>query len=172
MELTINKFKLNLLNTYSETIADGEGLRYSIYLSGCIHACPLCHNKKSWSPTAGIPFTDDILKSIIDDVNTNQLLDGITLSGGDPFFNPTALLVILKILKVQTGKNIWCYTGYTYEQLLQNEAMKDCLYYIDTLVDGRFEIDKFDPRLLFRGSSNQRIIYLKENSFEIEHHYE
>jgi anaerobic ribonucleoside-triphosphate reductase activating protein len=168
MELTINPFKINLLNTYEETIADGEGIRYSIYLAGCRHACEGCHNRASWNPKAGILFTDEILQNIIDSINNNPLLDGITLSGGDPFFNPAALLVLLKILKKETNQNIWCYTGYRYEELLEDETMKDCLNYIDTLVDGRFEISQFDPRLLFRGSRNQRIIHLQPNSFEIK----
>lgn len=168
MELTINPFKINLLNTYEETIADGEGIRYSIYLAGCRHACPECHNRESWNPNAGIPFTDEILQSIINNINANPLLDGITLSGGDPFFNPEALLTILKILKEKTGQNIWCYTGYTYEELLEDPIMKACLVYIDTLVDGRFEITKFNPRLLFRGSSNQRLVYLKPDSYEVK----
>ena len=168
MASTIDDFNINLLNTYNETIADGEGIRYSIYLSGCRHACPGCHNRESWNPKAGIPFTADVLQNIIDDINANKLLDGITLSGGDPFFNPRALLFLLKKLKAETGQNIWCYTGYTYEQVIADTVMKECLNYIDTLVDGRFEQDLFDPRLLFRGSSNQKIIYLQPNSHEIK----
>lgn len=168
MELTIDNFNLNLLNTYAETIADGDGLRYSIYLAGCRHGCRACHNRQSWNPKAGIALTDKILKNIIQRINDNPLLDGITLSGGDPFFNPEALHTLLQILTIETGKNIWCYTGYTYEQLLQDTTMKACLSYIDTLVDGQFEIEKFNPHLHFRGSSNQRIIYLKPNTHEIE----
>lgn len=163
----LTDYKINLLNVYPETIADGEGIRYSIYLAGCIHACPGCHNEASWSPTAGTRLTDDIFDSIIEAINKNPLLDGITLSGGDPFFHPEALLEILQRLKTQTGLNIWCYTGYTYEQLLEDTRRVQCLDYIDTLVDGLFEIDKFDPTILFRGSTNQRLIYLKKESREI-----
>lgn len=169
MALTINKFKINLLNTYSETIADGIGMRYSIYLAGCRHACPGCHNVTSWDPQAGIPFTDDMLNTIIAEINNNPMLDGITLSGGDPFFNPQFLQILLAILKERTNMNIWCYTGYTYEQLIANDDLKACLYNIDTLVDGRFVQELTDPALLFRGSSNQRIIHLNPQSTTINY---
>lgn len=167
MEYLVFNHNVNLLNVYPETIADGEGLRYSIYLSGCIHACPGCHNEASWKPKEGVLFTEEVFANIIDTIQKNPLLDGITLSGGDPFFNPEALLDILKRLKAETQLNIWCYTGYTYEQLMEDPRRKPCLNYIDTLVDGRFEISLFDPRLSFRGSSNQRLIYMVENGTDI-----
>ena len=152
--------RLNIINVYPETIADGYGLRYSIYLAGCRHACPGCHNPESWSPDAGEPFTELILSRIIGEINNDTLLDGITLSGGDPFYNPEALLELLKRLKAETRQNIWCYTGFVYETLLHNETTRECLRYIDTLVDGPFVRQLHDPALLFRGSSNQRILHL------------
>ena len=106
---------MRLLNIYRETITDGAGLRYSIYLSGCSHACPGCHNPESWDANGGIFMTEAILADIISDIKSNPLLDGITISGGDPFFNPEELLVLLRRLKEETGLNIWCYTGYTIE---------------------------------------------------------
>lgn len=169
MAFTINNTNLRLLNVYPETIADGDGIRYSIYLAGCTHACLKCHNPESWSPTAGTLLTDDVLAAIIQEINANKLLDGITLSGGDPFFNPLGLRTLLHILKQETNLNIWCYTGYTYEQLLDDDARRSSLKDIDVLVDGRFEISQFDPRLLFRGSHNQRIIYLKKDSYAIDY---
>jgi anaerobic ribonucleoside-triphosphate reductase activating protein len=151
---------LNIINLYPETIADGYGLRYAIYLAGCRHACPGCHNPESWSPTAGQPLSEEILTRIIDEINGNSLLDGITLTGGDPFYNPEALLVLLQRLKSATQCNIWCYTGYTYEALVSDAATERCLHYIDTLVDGPFVQRLYDPALHFRGSSNQRILHL------------
>ena len=85
-------------------------------------------------------------------------MDGITISGGDPLFNPTEMLEVLKFLKEKTKKNIWLYTGYTLEQVKNDEEKKRCLEYIDVLVDGKFIQALHDPKLKFRGSSNQKII--------------
>lgn len=111
-------------------------------------------------------LTDKWLEEIIQEVNANPLLDGITLSGGDPFYCPPELLRFLKAFKAKSNHTIWCYTGYRYEELLEDEDRKACLPYIDVLVDGRFEIDKLDPHLKFRGSSNQRIIHLKNGQID------
>lgn len=157
------KDPLRILKIYKETISDGEGFRYSIYLSGCRHCCKGCHNPDSWNANLGSLLTGEWFEQIVDEINSNPLLDGITLSGGDPFYYPESLLQLLRELKSRTGKNIWCYTGYTYEQLLQKEELKACLGYIDVLVDGRFEQDRFAPNLSFRGSDNQRIIKMNKN---------
>lgn len=152
---------MNILKVIPETILDGDGIRYSIYLAGCSHHCPGCHNPESHSPLAGSPLSDDIVTQIIKEINDNPLLDGITLSGGDPFFSPTELLPILRRLKEETGLNIWCYTGYTYEAICADPLRSPLLQYIDTLVDGPFIRSLYDPQLPFRGSSNQRIIPIK-----------
>ena len=151
---------LRILKIYNETIADGEGFRYSIYLSGCRHCCKGCHNPDSWNHESGTLLTEDWLNKIVDEINGNPLLDGITFSGGDPFFYPQSFLQLLKIMKAKTGKNIWCYTGYTYEQLMNRDELKSCLRYIDVLVDGRFVQEMYSPSLSFRGSTNQRIVKL------------
>lgn len=152
---------LRVLYVYDETIADGDGLRLSIYFSGCSHNCFGCHNPDSHDPEKGVLLDSVLAAEIVNKVNTNPLLDGITLSGGDPMFNPEALLEFLKFLKEKTKKNIWCYTGYTYEQLLKDPLRAECLKYIDTLVDGPFIMALRDPSLSFRGSTNQRILPLK-----------
>lgn len=152
---------MNLLYTYPETIVDGEGIRYSIYLAGCSHHCPGCQNPESWNPQAGTPLTEEKISELILEIDANPLLDGVTFSGGDPLFHPEEFLALVKRIKEATGLNIWCYTGYTLEQLEADPRRKPILEYLDVLVDGRFEAELYSPYLEFRGSSNQRIIHLR-----------
>lgn len=153
--------RLRILSSYPETISDGYGLRYAIYFAGCMHRCPGCHNPESHDPTQGEELTDERLEAICKAINANPLLDGVTLSGGDPLLNARAMGEFLRRLKAATGQNVWCYTGYTLEECLADPDRKECLRWIDTLVDGRYVEALRDPSLSFRGSSNQRIIPLE-----------
>ena len=153
---------MNFLHTYPETIVDGEGIRYSIYFAGCPHRCIGCHNPESRNPEAGQKLTNALLEDIINEINSNPLLDGITLSGGDPFYNPAEMLQIVKRLKEETKQSIWCYTGFLYEDILNDPERKPLLQYIDILVDGPFIQAQYSPTLRFRGSKNQRIIEINK----------
>lgn len=158
--LTKTSKAMHLINRYKETISDGPGLRYSLYLAGCRHRCPGCHNSKSWDPRAGVELKEEVLADIIDEINANSLLDGITISGGDPFFNPIELTELLRTLKEQTALPILVYTGFTIELLEAIEELQKPLRYIDILIDGPYVHTLHDASLPFRGSKNQRIIDL------------
>lgn len=152
---------MNYISIIDETITDGTGLRTSIYVSGCNHRCNGCHNPQTWSFEAGEPLTKELIELLIQNIKNNPLLNGVTFSGGDPLEvgNAEFLLDFLKMFK-RAGINVWCYTGYIYEDLLDMPVQKECLKYIDVLVDGPFIKELKDPDLIFRGSSNQRIIKL------------
>lgn len=152
---------MRLLHYYEETIVDGPGLRFAFYFAGCRHACLGCHNKESWNPRAGEKITEERLTELFKLIKENPYLDGITLSGGDPLYDPEALLAFLKRLKQETQLPILLYTGYTIEQINADEMMRACLLYIDMVMDGKFEKDKRFPVKSFRGSWNQRLLYLK-----------
>lgn len=142
-----------------DTTVDGPGFRTSVYSSGCPHHCPGCHNPQSWNISNGQPVDiEDILKVILDDPFAD-----VTFSGGDPMFQPEGFTELAKAIRQHSNKNIWCYTGYLFEDLLRNPAQKALLELIDVLVDGRFIEALRDEGLRFRGSSNQRIIDVKRS---------
>lgn len=137
----------------SESIVDGEGIRYIIFTQGCPHHCPGCHNPETHSFDAGLSVNiNDLIGDI---VKKKDYIDGITLSGGEPFCQSEQCSVIAEKAKL-LGLSVWCYTGYIFEDLYgRNEKL---LNYIDVLVDGPFIQEKRSLDLEFRGSSNQRLI--------------
>lgn len=144
---------LNINTVIKESIVDGEGLRYVIFVQGCPHHCKGCHNPQTWRTDKGHTVT---IESLLDDIKSNPLLDGVTFSGGEPMLQSEELTKLAKEIK-KLGLNIWCYTGFTYEQI--KESKKDFLQYIDVLVDGKF-IEEQKCLGEYYGSRNQRIIRL------------
>lgn len=141
----------------SDSVVDGEGIRTVIWTQGCPHHCKGCHNPETHGFKGG--FLKDINK-LIEEIRGLELQDGITFSGGDPMMQPKECIVIAKACK-EMGYNIWCYTGFLFEDLLDNNDRREFLNYIDVLVDGKFELDKKSYAAKFRGSTNQRLINVK-----------
>ena len=123
---------ISVLSIVHDTMVDGPGFRTSIYCAGCPNACPGCHNPQSWDIHHGTMMeTEEILREIKKDPFAN-----VTFTGGDPMFQPEGFLALAKAIKAETKKTIWCYSGFVFENLLQNERQKALLQYIDVLVDG------------------------------------
>lgn len=145
---------LSILDIIEDTTVDGPGFRTSIYAAGCPNRCPGCHNPESWDIDRGHWMsTDEILEKVLAD----DFAD-VTFSGGDPMYQPEGFAELACTIKEKSGKNIWCYTGYTFETLLRNPLQTKLLQYIDVLVDGKFKQELRDESLCFRGSKNQRLI--------------
>lgn len=139
-----------------ESITDGLGIRYTIFAQGCKHNCFGCHNPESHSFNGGYTVSID---EIMGEIKESHLIDGITFSGGDPFYQPEAFLELAKRIKNEVGHlSIWAYTGFIYEELIKNNKYKELLTYIDVLVDGRYVEGLRSLELKFKGSSNQRLI--------------
>lgn len=139
---------------------DGEGVRNSLYVSGCLFACEGCFNKAVQNFNYGTPFTESLMNQIIEDLS-HDYVQGLTLLGGEPFLNTDVCLSVVKRVRetFSSAKDIWSWSGYTFEELLLETPDKlELLHSIDILVDGRFELAKRNLNLQFRGSSNQRII--------------
>ena len=145
---------------YDESISNGLGWRAVLFVSGCPHNCPGCQNKIAQDYNYGEKFDK---QKIIDRICDNSILKGITISGGEPLCKENVgevLDFIKEVKKVRPNFNVWCYSGYTIEELKNrnDNTTNEALNEIDVLVDGRFVQDKKDPTLKFRGSSNQRIL--------------
>lgn len=142
-----------------DSILDGSGIRTVIWFQGCLHNCKGCQNPETHDMNGGIVVDVDELKMKLKNLKYQS---GITLSGGDPFFQPDAALEIAKFAK-SVGLNVWAYTGFTYEALLSDKSRLDLLKNVDVLVDGKFMMDKKSLNCKFRGSTNQRLIDVKES---------
>lgn len=147
---------LQLAGIERESVVDGPGLRAVVFFQGCPHHCMGCHNPETWDPARGRRET---LQNVWDTIAQHPLLQGITLSGGEPFLQPEAAAQLAAWAKSR-GWDVMVYTGYTWEELMDtsDEACRRLLEHTDLLVDGRYRHEERDPRLTFRGSRNQRII--------------
>ncbi len=147
----------------TDSIVDGPGIRTVVWFQGCGHNCRGCHNPESHVFDGGIVFDIEDIKNEIREL---ELQDGITLSGGDPFYQLEAMLEVLKVSK-EVGLNTWVYSGFLYDDLVKISKEKDIyreiLELIDVLVDGKFDLDKRSFDVKFRGSSNQRLIDVRES---------
>ena len=146
--------KIRIAGYVDDSIVDGPGIRFTIFTQGCAHHCFNCHNPETWDFDKG---KDVDIDELISKINRNPLLQGITLSGGDPVCQAEACYEISKAAH-SMGLNVWCYTGYTYEEMLKNPKAKKLLSEVDVLVDGKFILEEKSLDIYFRGSRNQRII--------------
>lgn len=158
--------KIRLAAILHESLVNGPGIRRVIFAQGCPHNCKGCFSPHTHSYSEGELVDMD---TIIEDIRKNPMLRGVTFSGGEPWDQADKFAYIAREVK-KLGLSVWCYSGYTFEYILENQHQRkgwsELLKYVDVLVDGKFQEDKMVPGLKFRGSSNQRIIDIK-NSLEV-----
>lgn len=147
----------NVLKIIRGTTVDGPGFRTSIYLSGCSHHCPGCHNPQSSNPENGDKMTLEEIMRVVEEEDFD-----VTLSGGDPLFHPEKLKPLVEALK-EDNRNVWVYTGYIWEEIIKSRGLLDAIKAADVLIDGPYVESLRDPDLPFRGSSNQRLIDIRES---------
>lgn len=147
---------MRVLGYLPNSIVDGVGIRQVFFLAGCPHHCKGCHNPQSWNVNGGEEYS---IESIVN-LAKNAPYD-VTFSGGDPLYQIDELKAVIG--QIYQNKGIWVYTGYTWEEIMESDTLKSVLPYIDVLVDGRFEEDKRNTELVFRGSENQRVIDVKKS---------
>ncbi len=147
----------NILDIIRGTTVDGPGFRTSVYFAGCRHQCKGCHNPDSWRFDAGIPMTVNQIMDIICEEDFD-----VTLSGGDPLYHCDFVKQLIREVK-KIGHTVWIYSGFTWEEISNNQDLIDTIREADVIVDSPFVQSLKDPDLLFRGSSNQRIIDIKKS---------
>ena len=154
---------IRVLSIIEDTMVDGPGFRTSIYCAGCRHKCPGCHNPQSWDFSGGREMsTEELMRIIVADPYAN-----VTFSGGDPMYQAAGFAELARAIHRRTNKDIWCFTGFRFEDLIQHDQ-RELLEQLDVLVDGPYVASLRDPDLLFRGSSNQRIIDVQASLFASE----
>lgn len=165
--ITLEYHSMNYHNITTDDMKNGDGLRVVLWVAGCSHHCKNCHNPVTWDPNGGIPFTDDTFKELIDDLD-HDYISGLTLSGGDPLY-PDNLYVVSQVVRLKHAfpdKTIWIYTGYVWEDLIQDKKILDILKLTDVLVDGEYVEALKDPKYEWAGSTNQRVIDVQRSLAE------
>lgn len=162
---------MNYMEIKNYDIANGPGVRISLFVSGCTHHCKGCFNPESWDFNAGKPFTDETIDEIIELLKPDYI-KGLTLLGGEPFEpeNQKCLLPLVKKVKeLYPNKNIWAFSGYLFDKQIMDimakkyDFVKEFVSYIDVLVDGEFHLEEKDLSIVYRGSRNQRIVCVKDS---------
>lgn len=149
-----SEVRYHVIDIVRGTTVDGPGFRTAIYLAGCDHNCPGCHNPQSHNPDAGKLMTLGEIMKVVKEEDFD-----VTLTGGDPLYRPWETALLAKTIR-QSGYGVWLYTGYTIEQIETSSRLKSVLPFVDAVVDGPFVESMRDTDLRFRGSSNQRIIFI------------
>lgn len=150
---------IRVLSVLHDTTVDGPGFRTSIYCAGCGHHCPGCHNPQSWDFDGGEERNvDDLMAEITEDPFAD-----VTFTGGDPLYQAAAFTELARRIKQETNKNIWCYTGFLFEDIRDKAQFQELFNHIDVIVDGRFDLSQRNEDLPFRGSANQRIIDVQKS---------
>ncbi len=153
--------KVRLAGIINESVSDGPGLRIVLFFQGCQHHCPGCHNPHTWDPAAGIEYE---IHDLLNMLRLTQLIQGVTLSGGDPFFQPAPAAVIAREFH-ERGKDVWAYTGFIWEDLLRRDdaGIRELIHDCDVIVDGPFIRSLRSYDLPYRSTSNQRLIEVKNS---------
>lgn len=153
---------MNFAQIRKYDVANGPGIRTTIFVTGCTHKCHNCFNEEYQDFDFGDPWTPKETDEVIEDLKLDEV-KGLTILGGEPFQNEVDLLQVLRDIKKEVQKDIWIFSGYTYEEILKDQDKKKLLEECDVLVDGRFVEALKDLSLRFRGSSNQRIIDVQKS---------
>lgn len=153
---------MNFAQIRKYDVANGPGIRTTIFVTGCTHNCHNCFNEEYQDFNYGNTWTDKETEEVISYLNLDEV-KGLTLLGGEPFQNEIDLLEVIRDIKKEVQKDIWIFSGYTYEEILKDQDKKKLLEECDVLVDGRFVEALKDLKLRFRGSSNQRIIDIQKS---------
>ena len=158
MKYNLNDIKIRIMDVMHSSSVDGAGFRDVLFVNYCPHRCEGCHNPETWDESNGRYVT---LQEVYDDL-MESFLTNVTFSGGEPFEQAEELYILARAIQ-EGGKNIWIYSGYTFEQIIADENKKKLLSMCDVLVDGRFDKTKTELNLKFKGSTNQRIIDVKQS---------